>query len=345
MVPALNPLHQQIFAQFPTQYYWSAEQTEWAADVLFRDRAALLSVYDRLIRHATLYPCTDILRFLGRKLRADGQVPAHFNADLMADRKERLEGVRLKHWLDYNSLKMYDKDSILRAEATIQEPKWFRVYRPKEGAPDHERSWLPLRRSVADLHRRAEVSHAALDRYLAAAATLTDATPLKDLLEPLCQPATAPRRRSTRIIASTAPTTDATAVPTTDITAAPTTETNTEHIKDQPKSKRSRRVRALNPLAPDDAALLEAVSRSEFLLNGLRNRDLRLLLFPAPANAQQRHRQAAAVTRKLTLLRAHGILHKVPHTHRYQVSPTGRQATTALLAARAATTEALAAAA
>lgn len=151
--------------------------------------------------------------------------------------------------------------------------------------------------------------------------------------------------RSTRIIASTAPTTDATAVPTTDITAAPTTETNTEHIKDPPKSKRSRRVRVLNPLAPDDAALLEAVSCPEFLLNGLRNRDLRLLLFPAPANAQQRHRQAAAVTRKLTLLRAHGILHKVPHTHRYQVSPTGRQATTALLAARAATTEALAAAA
>jgi hypothetical protein len=254
----------------------------------------------------------------------------------MTDRKERLEGVRVKHWLDYNSLKMYDKDSNLRAEATIQEPKWFRVYRPKEGDPDGERSWLPMRRSVADLHRRAEVCRAAVDRYLAAAATLSDGTPLKDLLEPLCQPTTAPRRRLPTVVSSsTAPTTDATATP----------DTNTAPSKEQPKSKRSRRVRALNPLAPDDAALLEAVSRPEFMIHGLRNRDLRPLLFPAPANAEQRRRQAAAVTRKLTLLRAHGILHKVPHTHRYQVSPKGRQATTALLAARAATTEALAAAA
>ncbi len=34
-----------------------------------------------------------------------------------------------------------------------------------------------------------------------------------------------------------------------------------------------------NPLAAGDAALLEAVSRHEFLLNGLRNRDLRGFLY------------------------------------------------------------------
>jgi hypothetical protein len=40
-----------------------------------------------------------------------------------------------------------------------------------------------------------------------------------------------------------------------------------------------RRVRALNPHAPADAALLTAISRGEFTLNGFRNRDLRTLLF------------------------------------------------------------------
>jgi hypothetical protein len=40
------------------------------------------------------------------------------------------------------------------------------------------------------------------------------------------------------------------------------------------------------------------------------------------------------VTRLLRLLRAHGLLHKVPKTHRYLVSPEGRKAITALLAAR-----------
>jgi hypothetical protein len=54
-------------------------------------------------------------------------------------------------------------------------------------------------------------------------------------------------------------------------------------------------VRALNPLADDDAALLEAVSRHEFLINGLRNRDLRPLLYGpdstnAPSNGGGRRR-------------------------------------------------------
>ncbi len=40
----------------------------------------------------------------------------------------------------------------------------------------------------------------------------------------------------------------------------------------RPAQWRSRRVRALRPFA-DDQALLEAVSRGQFTLNGFRNRD------------------------------------------------------------------------
>ncbi len=46
-------------------------------------------------------------------------------------------------------------------------------------------------------------------------------------------------------------------------------------------------------------------------MNGLRNRDLRKLLYPKMTNAKLRLRQAAAITRRLALLRAHGILQKV----------------------------------
>jgi hypothetical protein len=102
-------------------------------------------------------------------------------------------------------------------------------------------------------------------------------------------------------------------------------------------------VRALNPLAAEDAALLEAINRGEFVLNGFRNRDLRALLFsdsPA-ATPQEAKRQSAKVTRLLRLLRAHGIITKVPKTHRYQVSANGRSKLTALLAARQANTQQL----
>jgi hypothetical protein len=34
---ALNPLHARIFAPLPMQYYWSAYQTEWATDIMFRN--------------------------------------------------------------------------------------------------------------------------------------------------------------------------------------------------------------------------------------------------------------------------------------------------------------------
>lgn len=84
--------------------------------------------------------------------------------------------------------------------------------------------------------------------------------------------------------------------------------------------------------------MLAAISRGEFTLNGLRNRDLQRLLFEVPASSPQEARQRSAkVSRLLRLLRAHGLLNKVPRTHRYQVTAPGRKALTAILAARHAT--------
>jgi hypothetical protein len=111
----------------------------------------------------------------------------------------------------------------------------------------------------------------------------------------------------------------------------------------RPTRWKGRTVRALNPLAPADVELLEAINRGEFVLNGFRNRDLRALLFgdAAEATAEEVKRQAAKVTRQLGLLRAHGVITKIPSTHRYQVSVGGRRKVAALLAARQANTEQL----
>jgi hypothetical protein len=50
-------------------------------------------------------------------------------------------------------------------------------------------------------------------------------------------------------------------------------------------------------------------------------------------------RRARAVARQLALLHAHGQLEKVPPSHRYRVTATGRRSLTALLAAANATTD------
>ena len=333
LAAALNPLHAEFFARYPTQYYWSVAQSEWASDVLFRSRADLQAVYPRLVRHAlTTYGAVDVLRFLGRKIPAGGGVPPGFSGAVESDLKERPEGVRLKHWLNHNSIKVYDKGSVLRVECTLNDPKDFRVYRPREGDADGPKAWRPLRYGVADYQRRAAVGQGATERYLEALAAVRDTTPVRALAEPLCRLAAEPRPAR----ATPAPAAAATAGP-----AAPAGEAvaGPGSAAAAPVAAAGapapRRVRALNPLAAEDGALLEAVSRPEFVINGLRNRDLRGLLYPRAARDKaEERRRSAAVGRKLRLLRGHGLLHKVPRTHRYLVSAEGRKALTALLAAR-----------
>jgi len=80
---------------------------------------------------------------------------------------------------------------------------------------------------------------------------------------------------------------------------------------------------------------LQAVNRGESTITGFRNRDLREHLFTtSPADEKQARSQTAKVTRLIRMLRAHGLVHKVSKTHRYMVSPRGREVITALLSAR-----------
>jgi hypothetical protein len=98
-----------------------------------------------------------------------------------------------------------------------------------------------------------------------------------------------------------------------------------------------RRYRALNPLGEADARLLEFVGRGEHLITGFRNRDVRRHLDGERPQEEAAHRrQSGRVSRLLALLRAHGLIQKIPKTHRYQVTPRGREQIAAILAARAA---------
>jgi len=85
-------------------------------------------------------------------------------------------------------------------------------------------------------------------------------------------------------------------------------------------------------------------SRGESLISGVRNRDVRRALFGEAQDPQQRRRDAGRVTRKLALLRAHGLIRKIPRTHRYVLTESGVKAISAILAARQASLSQLAAA-
>jgi len=200
-----------------------------------------------------------------------------------------------KYRIGGNSLKGYGKAStplgdLFRVETLTQHVEVFKTFRPAEGGAEDDLKWRIMRRGVADMHRRCEVSQKANERYWDALSTVDDSTRFSELTRDL----------------------------------------------EQPCQYQGRRVRALHPFQADDHQLLQAVNRGEFTINGLRNRDLQLLLYGpvdpnSPLSPKEKRRRSAAVSRKLRLLRAHGLIQKVPKTHRYQVTSHGRLAITAIL--------------
>jgi hypothetical protein len=98
--------------------------------------------------------------------------------------------------------------------------------------------------------------------------------------------------------------------------------------------RRGRRYRALNPVRGEDAELMQVIAKGEFLGKGFRNRDVRQALYGTVESRVEQRRQSAAVTRKLVLMQAHGLIHRVQKTHRYQVSAAGRRILSAWLTAR-----------
>jgi hypothetical protein len=278
----LNPAHMEMVGT--SRYYWSTYQSEWASDVMFGSPETLEPIYPKLVRGAILsFGAEQVMRYV-----RDVQWQGTYRQRIVSDTRRREEGVRIKHWTGENSLKMYDKPGgILRVETTINNPAEFKSYRTREGHAEEQKQWLPMRRSTADLHRCAQVSHAATERYLNGLSTLEVDQKLGELIDAVCRP--------TRW--------------------------------------KKQRVRALRPWSPEDQALLSAIARGEFALNGLRNRDLRGLLHPASHGPEQTRAQAGRITRQIRMLRAHGLVQKVPYTQRYIVSEKGRKLTTAILQA------------
>ncbi|HET6248373.1 MAG TPA: hypothetical protein VFE47_11795 [Tepidisphaeraceae bacterium] len=279
------PQHDRLltFAGAPIEYYWSADQSEWATDIMFKDAPSLALVYPKLVRQGVLtLGATDVLRFLGKKL--DGR---YATGSATTDLKQRPQGVRLKHQAGANSVKMYDKqETVLRLETAINDPSRFKVFRGTEAEPENKK-WRPLRKGVADMHRRAEVSEACNERYESHLAKIECPQTLNESLRPLGKSIT----------------------------------------------RDGRRHRGLRLMASQDAQLLTAVANGQFALNGFRNGDIRQTLFGKDGDKQQAKKRSGQVSRKLGLLKAHGLIRRVPRTRRWMLTEAGKSITTLLAAA------------
>ena len=276
-------------------YYWTLWQSEWATDIIFTSPTQLATMMESLLRYAHITgTSTAVLRYLDRPLTKAGIPHQRSNDEVVTRMTCFNDGIRLRHWADRNSVKLYNEQNVLRVETTINNPGKFKVFRHKQGQPNHEpKQRLTMRKGIADIPLRAAVSQQVNNRFMDNLASLQDTTPVGDFI-----------RDTTR------------------------------HV-----IKNGRRFRALDPTGKD-LEILQAISNPDFQITGLTNKMLRERLSSTCFGAQRTDKQLSAkISRCLRLLRAHGIIRKLPRQNRYQLTIKGVRLTNMLNAFMAASTE------
>ena len=190
LVEQCHPHAAELCHPLALSYYWSVSESEYATDVMFKSPAALARLYPALVHQGIQhFGSTDVLRFLGHKTQANGRVHGNHQGEVLSSLKHRPEGLRLKHQANGNSIKLYDKQgSVLRVETTLNRPHQFRVYRASERDPEGKKRWQVLRKSVGDLHRRAEICEAINGRYLEALASVRAGQSAGEAARTVCRP-------------------------------------------------------------------------------------------------------------------------------------------------------------
>jgi hypothetical protein len=147
----------------PDGYQWSLLQVEYATDLSFRRREDLAPLYETLVRTAihTVKP-DQVAMFLGRKL--DGRTTAELGTDFST----RIQGTRIKHYLGWAAIKMYDKHGVvLRIETTVNDVRELKHYRTVEHRDGtRETKYAPMQKTIYSLGPLRDLLRAANARYL-----------------------------------------------------------------------------------------------------------------------------------------------------------------------------------
>lgn len=172
-------------------YYWTIREGEYATDVIFKDVDYLKRLYKNLVHHAIEnFSSEDVMRFLQRRSNI------LFKGEVVSDVRKRAEGTRIKHRIEENSIKMYDKqDYVLRIETTINNPRRFRVYRDTVRNGEKTKAWIPMRKGIADIYRRVKLSITANGRYLDALSVVGDKEPSFHYFDAVSKPVNKNKKR------------------------------------------------------------------------------------------------------------------------------------------------------
>lgn len=293
-LPTVFPMMRDILGPH-LSYYWTLWQSEWATDFIFDSPESLNPIMNLLLRHAHISGTSSrVLRYLDRPLTKAGNPYLNSKEDVITRVYDFNEGMRIRHWVDKNSVKLYNERNNIRVETTINDPGKFKVYRRKQGQSQKEKKeLLPLRKGVMDIPLRAKVSQQVNDRFVENLSAQHDEAPAGKFIDEI----------NHRV------------------------------------AQYGRRFRALD-IVGKDRELLEAISDPAFRVSGLTNKMLRERLSSTDFGAKCTDKQLSArISRSLRMLRAHGIIRKLPKQNRYQLTLKGLRLTNILNAVMVISTE------
>lgn len=151
-----------VAEKFRRGYRWTVMQVEYSLGLVFKRLELLSTLYEQIGRHAVLsVRVSEMARFWGKHYSSAAQANSDF--------KVVVEGMRIKHTLGRQSLKMYDKGGrVLRIEATSNDITFFHHYRKvvsRDGTQEYKMA------STQEIHLQSqrrggatECSHWALSR-------------------------------------------------------------------------------------------------------------------------------------------------------------------------------------
>jgi hypothetical protein len=186
MARAHNPWARRFKLPSGSAYYWCVDQCEIATDFMFDSREYLEGILPDLFEHCLVsLSAMDILKFVDR---------ARTHDDMSVDHKVFPEGRRIKFRMGRNSIKMYDKQSVLRIETTINKSREFRVMAPVPSDPKRY-AFKPLPKGVGYFARTYKIAAQSNGRFIQALDSFRPKRTAIPQLDRICEGHTVSGRR------------------------------------------------------------------------------------------------------------------------------------------------------
>jgi hypothetical protein len=194
-VDMLTDLTAEAFPSMPIilgermNYYWTQWQSEWAKDYIFREPQVLQSHMNQVLRHAFISGTSErVLRYMGKPVRDKGQPNWNADPELITKLKLWYDGGRIRHWVNKNSLKLYNEQNVLRFEFTMNDPTKFKVHRTVTGDSSGTKKHLEMRKGIADIAVRAQVCSNRIKNFTEQIAALEEDLTVSEILSKVSKP-------------------------------------------------------------------------------------------------------------------------------------------------------------